>query len=214
MGADLFSAVLIGLVSSAHCLGMCGGVTMALGLQHHGFGHLLGYNLGRISTYGLLGVLMGAGLSWLPDAAMPVLRLIAALLLILIALYYLNIAAWITRLEQLALPLWRRLQPLSRRWLPAKTPFQAYRLGMVWGLLPCGLVYTALGFAATAANPVSSGILMLAFGAGTLPSMLATGVFGQQFKRGMNHPWVRVLIGVLLLIMALWMATHILPGGH
>ncbi|MCH8533073.1 MAG: sulfite exporter TauE/SafE family protein [Saccharospirillum sp.] len=214
MSADLFSAVLIGLVSSAHCLGMCGGVTMALGLQHHGFGHLLGYNLGRISTYALLGVLIGAGLSWLPAAAMPALRLIAAILLILIALYYLNIAAWITRLERLALPLWRRVQPLTRRWLPAKNPLQAYRLGLVWGLLPCGLVYTALGFAGTAANPLSSGLLMLAFGAGTLPSMLATGVFSQQFKKGMNHSLVRLLIGILLLIMALWMASHSLPGGH
>lgn len=214
MSADLFSAFLIGLISSAHCLGMCGGVTMALGLQHHGFGHLLGYNLGRISTYALLGVLIGSGLAWLPDAAMPVLRLIAALLLILIALYYLNIAAWITQLEHLALPLWRRVQPLTRRWLPAKNPFQAYRLGMVWGLLPCGLVYTALGFAGTAANPLGSGLLMLAFGTGTLPSMLATGVFGQQLHRGLNHRLVRILIGVTLLIMALWMASHSLPGGH
>lgn len=214
MSADLLSAVLIGLISSAHCLGMCGGVTMALGLQHHGFGHLLGYNLGRISTYALLGVLVGSGLSWLPDAAVPGLRLIAALLLILIALYYLNIAAWITRLEHLALPLWRRVQPLTRRWLPAKSPVQAYRLGMVWGLLPCGLVYTALGFAGTAADPLASGLLMLAFGTGTLPSMLATGVFGQQFKRGMNQRWVRLLIGLLLLFMALWMVSHSLPGGH
>ncbi|MHA7879158.1 MAG: sulfite exporter TauE/SafE family protein [Saccharospirillum sp.] len=214
MSVDLFSAMLIGLVSSAHCLGMCGGVTLALGFQHQGMGHLLGYNFGRISTYALLGLLVGAGLSGLPAQAIPVLRLIAAGLLILIALYYLNIAAWITRLESLALPLWRRVQPLTRRWLPARNPLQAYRLGLVWGLLPCGLVYTALGFAATAANPINSGLLMLAFGAGTLPSMLATGAFSQAFQRGMNRRWVRGMIGVLLLVMAVWMASYSLTGGH
>lgn len=208
MTADLLSAALIGLISAGHCLGMCGGITLALGLHSQGLGTLLAYNLGRISTYGLLGLLIGAGLHWLPQSATPVLRLIAAALLVLIALYYLNIKAWITRLEQLALPLWRRLQPLARRWVPVRHPLQAYPVGLVWGLLPCGLIYSALGFAATRAEPLASGALMLAFGLGTLPAMLATGAFSQQLNAWLRRPLTRALIGGLLLLFAAWLCLN------
>lgn len=208
MLADALSAMLIGLISAGHCLGMCGGVTMALGLHSQGRGVLLAYNLGRITTYGLLGLIVGAGLSWLPPAMMPALRLTAAVLLVLIALYYLNIAAWITRLEQVALPIWRRLQPLARRWLPVRSPARAYRVGMVWGLLPCGLVYTALGYAATQADPARSLGLMLAFGLGTLPAMLATGVFSQQLNGWLKQPVTRALIGGMLLLFAGWLGLE------
>lgn len=205
MTADLLSAALIGLISAGHCLGMCGGITLALGLHTGNLATLLIYNLGRICTYGLLGLLIGAGLQWLPASATPVLRLIAAALLVLIALYYLNLKAWITQLEKLALPLWRRLQPLARRWLPLRHPAQAFPVGLVWGLLPCGLVYTALGYAATQASPGGSAALMLAFGAGTLPAMLATGAFSRQLNGWLRRPATRALIGTLLLLFAAWL---------
>lgn len=205
---DAFSAALVGLISAGHCMGMCGGVTMALGLHSRGTGVLLAYNLGRVTTYGLLGLLVGAGLAWLPVGFMPVLRLIAALLLIMVALYYLNLGAWITRVERLGLPLWRRLQPLARRWLPVQSPSKAYRVGMVWGLLPCGLVYTALGYAATQADAVRSLLMMLAFGLGTLPAMLATGVFSQQINGMLKQPLTRALIGILLFAFAGWLAVE------
>ncbi|PTY37133.1 hypothetical protein BGP77_07640 [Saccharospirillum sp. MSK14-1] len=215
MTADLISAALIGLISAGHCLGMCGGITVALGLHSQGQGTLLFYNLGRIATYALLGLLIGAGLHWLPPSVTPVLRLIAALLLVLIALYYLNIKPWITQLEKLALPLWRGLQPLARRWLPLRHPLQAFPVGMIWGLLPCGLVYTALGYAATQANAIGSAALMLAFGLGTLPAMLATGAFSQQLNGWLRRPVTRTVIGAVLLCFAGWLifnATHMLGG--
>lgn len=210
MTADLLSAALIGLISAGHCLGMCGGITLALGLHSQGQGTLLCYNLGRISTYALLGLLVGAGLHWLPAAATPILRLIAAALLVLIALYYLNIKPWITQLEKLALPLWRRLQPLTRRCLPLRHPLQAYPVGMIWGLLPCGLIYTALGYAATQADALRSATLMLAFGIGTLPAMLATGAFSQQLNGWLRRPALRLLIGALLLMFAGWLCLNAL----
>jgi len=206
--ADLLSAALIGLISAGHCLGMCGGITLALGLHSQGSGSLLFYNLGRISTYALLGLLIGTGLHWLPASATPILRLIAAALLVLIALYYLNIKPWITQLEKLALPLWRRLQPLARRWLPLRHPLQAYPVGMIWGLLPCGLVYTALGYAATQADALGSAALMLAFGIGTLPAMLATGAFSQQLNSWLRRPALRALIGATLLFFAGWLVFN------
>lgn len=208
MLADALSAALIGLISAGHCLGMCGGLTVALGFHSQGMSTLLAYNLGRISTYTVLGLLVGAGLSWLPPAAMPWLRLIAAALLVLIALYYLNIGAWITRIEQLALPLWRRLQPLTRAWLPARRAGQAFRVGLVWGFLPCGLIYTALGYAATQAHAVQSAGMMLAFGLGTLPAMLATGALSQHLNRWMKHRLIRWLIGLILLSFAIWLSVQ------
>lgn len=218
MFADTLSALLIGVVSAGHCLGMCGGVTVALGLQSQGKGVLLAYNLGRITTYALLGLLVGAGLSWLPVGFMPALRLIAAVLLILIALYYLNIGAWITRVEKLGLPLWRRLQPLARRWLPVRSRGRAYQVGMIWGLLPCGLIYTALGYAATQADAGRSALMMLAFGLGTLPAMLATGMFSQQLNSLLRKPVTRAMIGMLLLALAGWLAREsvgmLLSDGH
>lgn len=208
MLADALSAALIGLISAGHCLGMCGGLTVALGFHSQGSATLLAYNLGRISTYAVLGLLVGAGLSWLPPQAMPWLRLIAAALLVLIALYYLNLGAWITRIEQLALPLWRRLQPITRAWLPARRPGQAFRVGLVWGFLPCGLVYTALGYAATQANAGQSALMMLAFGAGTLPAMLATGALSQHLNRWLKRPGIRWLIGLTLLFFAVWLSVQ------
>jgi len=175
---------------------------------------LLAYNLGRITTYTGLGFLLGAGLSWLPGSLIPVLRLVAAGLLVMIALYYLNIAAWITRLEQLALPLWRRLQPLTKRWLPVTTVARAYPLGLIWGFLPCGLVYSAIGFAATAANPWASATLMLCFGLGTLPAMMLTGIAARPFQRGLKNPWVRRLLGTTLLFFAAWLAVQAIGMTH
>jgi sulfite exporter TauE/SafE len=214
MMVDAVSALLIGIISAGHCLGMCGGLTLAFGVNSKGPAVLLAYNLGRISTYAGLGFLIGAGLSWLPTSTIPVLRLIAAGLLVLIALYYLNIAAWITRIEQFALPLWRHLQPLTRRWLPVTTARKAYPLGLVWGFLPCGLVYSALGFAGSAASPWGSAVLMLCFGLGTLPAMMLTGAAAQPFQRGLRNIWVRRLIGGSLLVFAAWLAFEAVSMGH
>lgn len=214
MMIDALSAVLIGIISAGHCLGMCGGLTVAFGVNSKGASVLAAYNLGRITTYSGLGLLIGAGLSWLPASTIPALRLIAAALLVLIALYYLNIAAWITRVESLALPMWRRLQPLAKRWLPVTTVRQAYPLGLVWGFLPCGLVYSALGFAATAANPWASAGLMLCFGFGTLPAMMLSGAAAKPFQRGLNTPWVRRVLGGTLLVFAAWLAFQAVSMGH
>jgi len=214
MMVDAASALLIGIISAGHCLGMCGGLTLAFGVQSKGPSVLLAYNLGRITTYTGLGFLLGAGLSWLPGSLIPVLRLVAAGLLVMIALYYLNIAAWITRLEQLALPLWRRLQPLTKRWLPVTTVARAYPLGLIWGFLPCGLVYSAIGFAATAANPWASATLMLCFGLGTLPAMMLTGIAARPFQRGLKNPWVRRLLGTTLLFFAAWLAVQAIGMTH
>ncbi|WP_263264302.1 sulfite exporter TauE/SafE family protein [Pseudomonas sp. RIT-PI-S] len=220
MSADwlpaLASAWLLGLLGGGHCLGMCGGLMGALSLaappgQGRRWPLLLGYNLGRVLSYALAGLLFGSlGLAVAHTPALAVLRTLAALLLIAMGLY---LAGWwqgLTRVEALGRGLWRRLQPLSRHLLPARTVGQALALGGLWGWLPCGLVYSALLWSAAQGDAVKSAALMLAFGLGTWPLMFATGLASQGLLAWLRQRGVRVAAGLLVLAFGLWS----LPGPH
>ena len=175
-------------------------------------GFLLSYNLGRVLSYALAGALFGAVGGQLA-AALGIgsghrwLQLAAALIMILIGLH---IAGWLprlARLERLGVPLWGRIEPLGRRLMPVRTPFQALLYGAVWGWIPCGLVYTMLISTATRDGPVSGALYMLAFGVGTLPSVMATGLLAGKLYRMAQQPYLRVIVGAAVVILglaALW----------
>jgi len=154
--ASLFTAFTVGLFSSLHCVGMCGGIAGALSLSIPG-GHQAGgtsrvfyglsYNLGRIASYGAAGVL-AASISFetvtivSPEMGLLFLRTLSAIILVSMGLY---LAGWFpsfATMEQIGVPLWRRLEPLGRKFLPLKSPLYALAYGAVWGWLPCGLVYS------------------------------------------------------------------------
>ena len=143
------SAFLLGLLGAGHCLGMCGGLASALGLntgQNDKLERLLAYNLGRISSYCIAGLIVGALGFWLSQqlSAAIVLRYLAAMMLILMGLY---LGQWFNGLlvtEKLGQKLWRIIQPLGKRFIPIRSTSDALLIGMVWGWLPCGLVYSAL----------------------------------------------------------------------
>ena len=121
-----------------------------------------------------------------------------------------GLSAAITRIEHLGRPLWRRLQPLTRRYLPVRTARQALLAGAIWGWLPCGLVYTA-SIAALASGGAGQGALvMLAFGLGTLPVLLATGMAAERLTALLRQRGVRMAGGVLVILFGLWT----LPGPH
>lgn len=202
--ATLLSALLLGLMGGVHCIGMCGGIGAALGLSDGGPDHrkLLAYNLGRISSYTLMGSFAGlaTGLlqeQWLAFAGF--MRIAANLLLILMGLYLANWWMGLTRIEQLGHRLWKKIQPLGRHLLPVRHSGQALALGMLWGWLPCGLIYSALLWTATAGSAYQSGLLMLAFGLGTLPAMLATGLFAQQLRRQLQGKLLRGIAGLVII---------------
>ncbi|HUH38087.1 MAG TPA: sulfite exporter TauE/SafE family protein, partial [Spongiibacteraceae bacterium] len=219
-GAEPGTALLLGLLGSGHCLGMCGGLAGAFGLGGQGrVGlKLIGYNLGRISTYTLLGAvlgLLGAGAVHLAPELARVLRGAAGLLLIALGLF---ISGWwmgLTRLEKVGLIVWRRLQPLRQR-LPAPSGMgSAYLLGTVWGLLPCGLVYSTLALALSSGRPGPAALTMFCFGLGTLPSMLASGAASQQLRQLVQRRGLRNLAGLVMIGFGLW--TLLFPwlmGGH
>lgn len=160
---DLAGALLVGLAGSAHCIGMCGGVSAALSMaipanKQHFWGrlaYLLNYNLGRILSYVIAGALVGGLLATTSELgagkhAIAGLRVVAALLMIALGLY---LAGWwqgILLLERLGARIWPRIKPLAGKFLPFTSPVQALPFGMVWGWLPCGLVYSMLTWSAAA----------------------------------------------------------------
>jgi hypothetical protein len=205
---DLLSAFIVGLLGGVHCVGMCGGIVGALSLglpPDRNLPILLAYNAGRISSYALAGALMGAlgfyfsGL--LPvQLAQRVLLTFAGLFLILMGLY---LAGWwnaLSRLERAGGLLWRRIEPLGRGLLPVRSVRHALLLGLLWGWLPCGLVYSALVWTVSAGGAVEGAMLMLAFGLGTLPNLLLMGVAASQLGRWVRQPVVRALAGALVIV--------------
>lgn len=203
------AALLIGLLGTTHCLAMCGGLASSLSLSDQqprgAFARLLAYNLGRIASYTLAGFLLGlVGAQIYDTGAATLLRSIAAALLIAMGLYLGQWWLGITKLETLGGYLWRFISPLLKPLLPASTPFRALLLGIGWGWLPCGLVYSTLIWSAAAGSAQQSALLMLGFGIGTLPAMLATGLLARELQTLTRRAGVRGAAGLLLILMGLW----------
>jgi sulfite exporter TauE/SafE len=213
----LVSAVILGLLGGGHCLGMCGGLMGALTLaipaeqRSRRFRLLLAYNLGRILSYACAGLLIGmAGWAVANSPAVMVLRVIAALLLIAMGLYLAGWWSGLTRIEALGRGLWRHIQPFASKLMPVSSLPRALLLGALWGWLPCGLVYSTLLWAASQGNALDSGLLMLAFGLGTWPVLLATGMAAERLTAVLRKRNVRMAGGLLVILFGLWT----LPGPH
>lgn len=213
----LVSALILGLLGGGHCLGMCGGLMGALTLaipaeqRARRFRLLLAYNLGRVLSYASAGVLIGlAGWAMTNSPAAMLLRVIAALLLIAMGLYLAGWWSGLTRVEGLGRHLWRHLQPIASRLMPVTTLPRALLLGAIWGWLPCGLVYSTLLWAASQGSALDSGLLMLAFGLGTWPVLLATGMAAERLTTLLRKRGVRIAGGLLVILFGLWT----LPGPH
>ncbi len=205
----LISAFLAGFLGSVHCVGMCGGIVGALSLRQSYLRllpYLLTYNLGRISSYTIAGLLVGflGSQLWLPmENPRLVAKWVSGFFMIALGLY---ISGWwqiLTVLEKLGAHLWRKIEPLGRRFFPIKHPLQALGLGLVWGWLPCGLVYSILFFSLSSGNAWQGGLLMLSFGLGTLPMLLAMGVTAQWLTRFAHHLIVRRVAGTLVILFGL-----------
>jgi uncharacterized protein len=150
--------------------------------------HASGLQRGRILSYACAGAIAGAlGAASLGlEGQVPMrlmLYLLANLMLIALGFYLLGVTKALAFTERAGQSLWRRVQPLTRRFLPARTIGQAFPLGMLWGWLPCGLVYSALASSLSAGSAERGAALMLAFGLGTLPNLLLAGIL---LARSMN----------------------------
>ncbi|KAF0842976.1 hypothetical protein FNL37_0389 [Methylovorus glucosotrophus] len=209
----LFGVFMVGLLGGGHCAGMCGGIVGAVSMSLPGarprLPFLLAYNGGRILSYTLAGVLAGAlgASSFFLGHILPIQKILyglSSVMLVLLGLYLAGVWHGVTYVERLGSVLWRQLQPLSRRLLPVQSPWQAILLGAVWGWLPCGLVYSVLVAALAAGNAVQGGLLMLAFGLGTLPTLLAMGMAAVKLKKVLQQGWLRKLSGLAVILFGLF----------
>lgn len=214
---SIASALVLGLLGGGHCLGMCGGLMGALTLaippeqRSRRLRLLVAYNLGRVLSYAAAGLLLGlAGWALAGSPAVQPLRVLAALLLIAMGLYLAGWWSGLTRIEALGQGLWRHVRPLATRLLPVSSLPRALLLGALWGWLPCGLVYSTLLWAASQGNAAHSALLMLAFGIGTWPVLLATGLAAERVGALLRRRHVRVAGGLLVILFGLWT----LPGPH
>lgn len=215
----LSAAFVLGLLSSAHCLGMCGGImgalTMAIPRDAHASRWLilLFYNLARITSYACIGLLAGAAIGVMDShLALQSLRVVAGILLIGMGLYLANWWRGLIYLERAGQYLWAYVQPLSKPFLPVNSIWKAIPLGFIWGWLPCGLVYSALGLAISQGQAVMSASVMLAFGLGTLPTVLASGIAAQWLGRWLTKPVVRWPMAIAIMLFGVW--TIVGAAGH
>jgi len=214
MSPEILAAVAIGFAGAGHCIGMCGGISAALtlGVKHDANKALvysLAFNLGRIISYALIGALVGGLIGSLASGLqlnqyLQLSLYIAGGMLMLMGLAIAQVWQGVRRIEILGKGIWLLLQPLSKRLMPIQSLPQAVTLGLLWGWLPCGLIYSSLIWAASSADWQQSALLMLAFGVGTLPANLASGILAQQMKDLLRNKLSQRLLGLSMIILGLY----------
>lgn len=208
---------LIGLLGGVHCAGMCGGIVSALSMQMPerraergpAWAIHLAYNLGRIASYAIAGAAMGAlgSLGLLLNNALPVqmgLYVGANLMMIALGLYLTGLTGALAFTERAGQWLWRRVQPVTRRFLPVRGVRQALPLGLLWGWLPCGMVYSVLSMTLLTGSAARGALTMLAFGLGTLPNLMLAGLLLARFRGIVQGRALRLGSGLLVLGFGAW----------
>ena len=214
----VMAAFVTGLLGSAHCFGMCAGlsglfaVNASVASLRSQLPMAIVYNTGRILSYAFLGVLVAtvgqSVVKAIPNIAAPV-RLAGGLLIVIVGLQVAFGWRFLAPLEQAGATIWKRIAPAAKNLLPVTTLRKALGLGLLWGWLPCGLVYSVLLLAATTANALNGGLVMIAFGIGTMPAMIMTGISASRLSQFLSRK--RMCAGLLIvLIGAITMAMPIM----
>ena len=212
--AQLGAAFLMALLGGVHCAGMCGGFVTALQAarppQLRAGAFAAAYHLGRVGGYCAAGLLAGTigGALFVADV-LPVqigLLVLASIFLAGIGASLLGSAAWLRRLEPLGKSVWQAIQPLAGRVLPPRSAPAAVLAGFLWGWIPCGMVYAALPLALVSGSALRGAAVMLAFGLGTVPNLLALGWGASRLLSGRHaqsaRRWLRPMAGAAILLFA------------
>jgi len=223
---NLLPLFAVGLAGSVHCAGMCGGIVAALStgapartipIVPAGAGaappmaqagelglRVLAYNVGRIASYMAAGALAGGLAGGAASLArisqwQGIAYLLANGMLVALGLYLTGWWQGLARVEAAGRVLWRHVHPLMKPLLPMDTLPKAFALGSLWGWLPCGMVYSVLLTALLSGSAAGGAAVMLAFGLGTLPMLLALGLAGATLREALQRPCVRRACGLLVL---------------
>jgi sulfite exporter TauE/SafE len=213
------AAFIAGCAGSAHCFGMCGGMAGALGMRaRNGAASSLDaslqsvlHNVGRISGYALIGAIggtFGHSAHWALELTRfeSGLRIAAGVLTLLIAIRILSGRNALAPLERLGAKMWLRIRPLAVRSSVNQQWAGSIATGLLWGWLPCGLVYSIALMTLTTRSAAQGAATMIAFGLGTLPAMTAASVaLGASWPRMNQRPLFRALAGCALLAFGSWM---------
>lgn len=208
---SLLSAFLIGVAGSVHCIGMCGGIVTALGFSApkgaNQSPYYIAYHSGRIISYSVAGALTG-GLGQLfshqLQAGLNILQIISGVFLLLLAFYIGNWWRGLMVIESVGQKIWRHIAPFSKKLLPLKHPAYALPYGLIWGWLPCGLVYSTLSWSLASGSAFSGALVMLAFGLGTLPALVALTKSGLFIQNVLKSPHIKQVIALILMFFALY----------
>ena len=208
--ALFLAAFSMGLFGSPHCLGMCGGIVTAFGLsmQHVSDskknGLILTYHLGRLISYSLLGLIasvIGVAIfqSIMSNSA-P--RIVLGAVLVLIGLAMLGLPLF-NQLEKVGMRFWQSLAPIRKKVFPIDSFGKALFAGLLWGFLPCGLVYGALMMAIAGNNVATGAALMFVFGLGTMPMLIATQKTVGMLQSSIKNFRLRQINGVIMMLSGL-----------
>lgn len=218
--AMMLTALLAGLLGGAHCAAMCGGIvsltcTPRPGAASRRAWFPLAYNSGRIASYVVAGALAGAlgqaGMALRGGAlAQHLLMFLMGATLIVVALNVAGVRPVTRGIEAAGGFLWRQVQPVSRHFLPVTTPWQALGLGVLWGWLPCGMVYAVLLTALASGNAREGALILAAFGLGTLPNLLVIGATVGRAQGWMQVRWVRYAASLLIAAVGIYGMLHAL----
>lgn len=228
MSVDFFSAFIIGLLGSGHCIAMCGGITTMLtsalpsnkydknqkipvnnqnSAQASKLTLVICYNIGRIASYSLIGAIVGfTGSIAAKNIGMPLvgLRMFSAIFIVLLGLYLGQWLMWLNYIETLGKKLWRYISPLSQKVIPVSSPAKALSLGAIWGWLPCGLIYSTLTWALASGSLVTGASIMFFFGLGTLPALLTLSLSFNSIKSLLVKPILRKMMALMLITFGIY----------
>lgn len=224
----LSAALLAGLLGSAHCLGMCAGISGLFAVNstvatlRSQVPLAITYNVGRVLSYALLGIIVGAFGSVIIKASPAIaggVRMLSGIVIILVGLRVAFDLHFLNAIERMGATLWSRIAPAAKKLVPVTTLPRALGLGLVWGWLPCGLVYSILLIAATSADAVNGAMIMLAFGLGTMPAMVMTGLGAVRLSQLMRRRGTRLGLGLLIVVLGLLtiampLGTWLAPQAH
>ncbi len=209
--ALLVAALLMGFFGSPHCLGMCGGLVTAFGLSMKDVSPtkrralVATYHFGRLTSYASLGLIAGLIGTTVLEPLMvgnSTPRILLGLVLVFVGMTMLGLP-FLNKLERLGMHFWQALAPLRKKVFPLNTFPRALSAGLLWGFLPCGLVYGALLIAVVAHNPLSGAALMFIFGLGTIPMLVATHETVSWLRNHIGRLRLRQMNGAVMMISGL-----------
>jgi len=203
----LITGFLLAFAAAGHCIGMCGGLIQGLSIRSEkgiNWFKLWNYQFGRVTTYFLLTLVVSIAFLPLTSKYVIYARTIAAVFLMMLAFHFLGIRVFTQTIEKGFLPLWKRIAPFAQSLLRAQSFAKQYLAGVVWGLIPCGLLYSVVPYAVNLADPSATYTLMLGFAFGTSLTLWMSVLFTHTLRSWLSNQYIMKFNGIVLLLFAMY----------